>query len=127
MAKREHDLRMSAQGQAIYKKYNYEYGYEEATSLLRQQVVQEFATSGLYAHAEEGMDFIVNLPHLLGEEAAELSNYIKGSFAAFPQRFARRPLPGVQNKIHVADSKGELHEFKRLAIGTTVVLAGSGT
>ena len=127
MAKREHDLRMSSQGQAIYEKYNYEYGYEQATTVLRKQVVQEFATSGLYTHAEEGMDFIVNLPHLLGEEAAELSNYIKGSFAAFPQRFASRQQQGGENKIHVADLKGDLHEFKRLAIGTTVVLAGSAT
>lgn len=127
MVQREHQLRMSQEGQAIYAKHGYAEGYLPGTEEIQTQIAVEYLSqpgNRFYTHVQEGYELLKDAPHILGSEAATLSNYIKGSFAAFPEVFAG-PAPAAP--IHISDLKGKAHMFQDVIQAVTVVVAGSGT
>jgi len=95
---RENELRLGAFGQEQYLTYGGEGGYMHATHLIQCRAVEDFLAeaqqAGLYQTVEQGAGILIEAPHILGAEAAALSNYIKGSFAAFPNPNRLVPVGG---------------------------------
>lgn len=137
MVKAEHEARMSPAGQDIYRKHNHEKGYQEATLAIQKQVVVRFCSP---QDQQRGLDLLINAPHALGLEGAQISHYIKGSFAAFPASFSKtsdqliqvngRSIPSDCKVASVLQEQTttSLHKIvTSFSQGYTVVLAGSAT
>jgi hypothetical protein len=145
MVQRENELRLSPATTAAYRAA----GVNQARRLrhshnvvilqIREQVVAEFLSAAmavnLYATQEAGIAMLRDAPHRLGAEAAKHSNYIAGSFAAYPPARAHLVQIGdtLSSNVTVAlPPAGQLTSLLSLitrtpSIAWTVVLAGSST
>ena len=117
----ENALRMSPEAQDLYRTHQIittrsRDDYLVVTDMLQMQIAERFFPL-VQAHSNTNLqklstlelfDLLQNAPHLLGREASHLSNYIKGSFAAFPEKEALRVGEKVPQDVSIASDVDSL-------------------
>ena len=96
------------------------------------EFLADAAAVGLFSSTATGLQIMRDAPHLLGAEGAAHSNYIAGSFAAFPRVDATLVAVGelVPATVCVGQPPDGRSEALVAVAGRarwTVVLAGSST
>lgn len=137
MVKYENEQRMSSQAEekyALVQAWRPDESYDAVTLELQKQVVKHFEQElkTLNVTNEEGLEMLIDAPHLLGPElGSSLSNYIKGSYSAFPKKQQILQVGDyISSDILLCTRKGDFTNLEKIVSSSgvnTIVLAGSGS
>lgn len=120
----ENQLRMSEEGQAMYREGIND--YLQVTDQIQMKIATSIKSQSQLS-INELFNLLQNAPHILGREASHISNYIKGSFAAFPESPGLSVGEKIPNNLCISNSTQHLYSLQELVQRTpfTILFCGS--